>query len=325
MEHSGFSLLIVPRGNEGRGVREFKLSASSILLTASAVLVAAVLFVAMATTYGSSLVDRVEYARLQRENQILRTQLDEMDRTVTTLSDQMRIISQRDDAMRMMAEMEPLADDIRRAGVGGRMDFDSRVLLLSSGTGGRVKDVQTRLNQLHREAQLELESLLEIGTRLEESEAFLRGYPSIIPIDNTRYRTRMNSAFGWRDDPLYGTRKFHWGHDWAAAKGTPVRATADGRIKVAKSEASGPSRYGFGNYIEIDHGNGYTTFYGHLDHLHARARAGAAVKRGDVIGFVGNTGRSTGYHLHYQIEFNGKEMNPWYYYYDERLADVFGR
>ncbi len=324
MDRNGFSLLIVPRGNESRGVREFRLSASSIILTAAGIATAAVIFVAMAATYGTGLVDGVEYARLQRENQILRTQLDEMDRTVLALSDQMQVIARRDDALRMMAEMEPLAEEIRRAGVGGRLDFNSQVLLLSSETGSRVKDVQSRLNQLNREAQLELESLLEITTRLEESEAFLLGYPSITPIDQSRYRTRMSSAFGWRDDPLYNDRRFHWGNDWAAARGTPVRATADGRIRVAESDKSGPSRFGFGNYVEIDHGNGYRTIYGHLDHLHARARQGATVSRGEVIGYVGNTGRSTGYHLHYEIKFNGKEVNPWYHYYEDRLADVLG-
>jgi|GEM_PF-592277 len=322
MDRKGFSLLIVPRDNEGRGVRELQLSATSVILAVAVVLVAAVIFVAMSATYGGSLVDNVAYARLQRENQVLQTQLTEMDQTVSDLSDQMRVIADRDDILRTMAEMEPLADDIRQAGVGGRMDFNSRILMLSNETGARVKDVQTRLNQLNREAQLELESLLDITTRLEDSEAFLQGYPSIVPIDQTRYRTYQSSPYGWRDDPLYDTRRFHWGNDWAAAKGTPVRATANGRIRVAKSGETGPSRYGFGNYVEIDHGNGYTTFYGHLDHLHARARVGANVRRGEVIGYVGNTGRSAGFHLHYQIEFNGKEVNPWYHYYEDRLADV---
>jgi murein DD-endopeptidase MepM/ murein hydrolase activator NlpD len=173
--------------------------------------------------------------------------------------------------------------------------------------------------------KLELESLLEIDARFEESETFLLGYPSITPIDRTLYRTRMSSAFKMRDDPIEPSRRrFHAGNDWAAAKGTPVRATADGIIVDRRSDVTTFERFGFGNYVRIDHGNGLQTFYGHFDRLHPRSKVGARVKRGEVIGYVGNTGRSDGFHVHYAVIKDGREINPWHFYFDDRTSDALG-
>jgi len=187
-----------------------------------------------------------------------------------------------------------------------------------------VKDTQTLINQLHREAALELESLLEIESRIAESEAFFRGFPSIWPVDQSKYRTRVSSAYGYRDDPVTGDYEFHRGQDIAAAAGTPVRATADGRIVQLRKGLQESSRYTLGNFVKIDHGNGYVTYYGHLMNLHPRIQRGASVKRGDIVGYVGNTGRTTGYHLHYEIHYRDKDVNPWYHYYNDRWADVTG-
>jgi murein DD-endopeptidase MepM/ murein hydrolase activator NlpD len=173
---------------------------------------------------------------------------------------------------------------------------------------------------------LELESLLEIDARFTESTEYLLGYPSITPIDRGLYRTRMSSAFGMRDDPLNPSRrKMHEGNDWAAAKGTPVRATADGIVVDRETRYTSSSRVGFGNYVRIQHASGLQTFYGHLDRLHPRAGSGARIKRGEVIGYVGRTGRSNGYHLHYAvINRNGQELNPWYYYFEDRKNQALG-
>ncbi len=326
MEKNGFSLLVVPRGNEAQGVREFRLSGIGIISTAAGSLFLAVLFVAMALTYGSSLVDQVGYVRLQRENQVLRNQLEEMNQSVLSITAQMDIIASRDEDLRIMAEMEPLADEIRQAGVGGSYrDFDLELLSLVGNTGAMARDTQSRLSQLSREMKLELESLLEINARFSESETYLLGYPSITPIDRTLYRTRMSSAFKMRDDPIDPSRRrFHAGNDWAAAKGTPVRATADGIIVDRRSDVTSTSRFGFGNFIRIEHASGLQTFYGHFDRLHPRAKNGARIKRGDVIGYVGNTGRSDGFHLHYAVVKDSREINPWHFYFDDRTSDALG-
>jgi len=327
MEKNGFSLLVVPRGNEARGVREFRLSGTGIISAAAGTLFLAVLFVAMALTYGSSLVDQVGYVRLQRENRVLRDQLEDMNQSVASITAQMDVIASRDEDLRVMAEMEPLADELRQAGVGGSYrDFDSELLWLAGSTGALARNTQSRLSQLSREMKLELESLLEIEARFDESETYLLGYPSITPIDRTLYRTRMSSAFKMRDDPIDPSRRrFHAGNDWAAALGTPVRATADGIILARETRYSSTSRIGFGNFVRIQHDSGLQTFYGHLDRLHPRSDINRTIKRGEVIGYVGKTGRSAGYHLHYAVIKDGKELNPWYYYFNDRTGDALGK
>ncbi|MFC1500714.1 M23 family metallopeptidase [Candidatus Zixiibacteriota bacterium] len=329
MEKNGFSLLVVPRGNEARGVREFRLSGTGIISMLAGVLFLGIVFTAMAVTYGSSLVDQVGYLRLQRENQVLRTQLDEMNQAVVNISAQMDVVAERDEVLRLMAEMDPLADEIRQAGVGGSYrDFDSELLLITGSTGALARDTQSRLSQLSREMKLEIESLLDIDARFSESETFLLGWPSITPIDRALYRTRMSSAFSIRDDPLEPSRRrFHAGNDWAAAQGTPVRATADG-IVIAWHDGDAPGYlYGFGNYVRLEHASGLQTFYGHFESLHPRVKGSGSVKRvkrGDVIGYVGKTGRSQGYHLHYAVIKDGREVNPWHFYYDDRTDQALG-
>ena len=327
MDRNGFSLLFVPHGGESRtGIREFRLSGTALTLGVSAGIALAVAFVAMVFTYGSAVVDQAHFSRLQQENEILRSELALMSENVRNLRGQMDVISQRDEILRNAAELDPLSDELRRAGVGGTYrDFDSEVLLLSAGSGSTIKDAQTTLNQLLREAALELESLLEIENALAAEEEFLRGYPSIWPIDNSLYRVRISSAFTWRTHPVTGKRDFHEGNDIVAARGTPVRATADGRIDGCQDGLRKGSTRPLGNYVKINHGNGYVTYYGHLDHLHPRSRRGARVSRGDIIGYVGNTGRTTGYHLHYEIHFDGKEVNPWHHYFDDRMDEALER
>lgn len=326
MERNGFSLLVIPRGNEARGVREIRLSGTRIVSAAAIALFLSALFVAMAVTYGSSLVDQRGYRRLQRENQVLRTQLEKMNQSVLAFSNQMDVIVEQDEVLRLMAEMEPLGDEIRQAGVGGSYrDFDIELLFLGGATGRLAMDTQTRLNQLNREAKIELESLLDIESRLSASTEFLKGYPSIWPIDETIYRNRVSSPYGWRIHPVTGMRKFHKGNDIVAQRGTPVRATADGRVVGTKDGLTQSDRYPLGNFVKLDHGNGYVTYYGHLENLHPRSKRGARVTRGDIIGYVGKSGRTTGYHLHYEIQFNRENVNPWYHYFEDRWNDITGK
>jgi murein DD-endopeptidase MepM/ murein hydrolase activator NlpD len=134
-------------------------------------------------------------------------------------------------------------------------------------------------------------------------------YPSIHPtsLDNSKF----SSGFGYRYDPFTKNRKIHEGHDFSAKVGTEVCATANGVVKSSRFFGS------FGNYIEIDHGNGYTTTYGHLSKR--LVRKGQSIQRGDIIGKVGNTGRSTAPHLHYEIKYNNKKIDPSSFYFDLSL------
>ena len=122
-----------------------------------------------------------------------------------------------------------------------------------------------------------------------------------------KYMKQMASGYGYRLDPIYGTSKFHEGLDFAADKGTPVYATADGTVVMAGWQS------GYGNLVEISHGYNYVTRYAHLSKI--IATEGEKVKRGDLIGEVGNTGKSTGNHLHYEVRYNGAPQNPINYYF----------
>lgn len=327
MDRNGFSLLFIPHvGKSKKGIREFRLSGTALAVGAAIGTFLTVAFVAMVVTYGSAVIDQARFQKLQQENEILRSELAQMSESVLTLRGQMDVISQRDEILRNAAELDPLSAELRRAGVGGTYrDFDSEVLLLSSRSGRMVKDTQSTLNQLLREAALEQESLLEVENALAEAEVFLRGFPSIWPIDNSQNRVYVSSPFTWRTHPVTGKRDFHEGNDIVAARGTPVRATADGRIERCQDGLRKGSTYLLGNYVKINHENGYETYYGHLDHLHPRANRAARVKRGDIIGYVGNTGQTTGYHLHYEIHYLDKAVNPWHHYYDDRMDEALER
>jgi murein DD-endopeptidase MepM/ murein hydrolase activator NlpD len=145
----------------------------------------------------------------------------------------------------------------------------------------------------------------------------LLAIPAIQPVSN-KDLNRVASGFGYRIDPVYKVRKFHAGLDFTAPQGTPIYATADGRIKMAGFDNSG-----FGNHVIINHGYGYETVYGHM--VRVKARSGNTIKRGEVIGYVGSTGKSTGPHCHYEVHRNGQPVDPIYYFYNDVDPAQFDR
>ena len=158
-------------------------------------------------------------------------------------------------------------------------------------------------------------SLDEIQRMAVDKEVLLSAIPSIQPINNEDLR-RMASGYGWRTDPFTKTRRKHKGMDFSAPTGTPIYATSDG--KVIRVDGRAP---GYGKHIRIDHGFGYVTLYAHLSKYNVRR--GQEVKRGDVIGFVGNTGRSVAPHLHYEIRKDGVAVNPINFYYGDLNTEEF--
>ena len=156
----------------------------------------------------------------------------------------------------------------------------------------------------------------EITKLAEEKEKLLMAIPAIQPINNDDLTQNGPLAFGWRSDPFTKARKMHRGMDFTAPKGTPIYATGDGKIKRADNKASG-----FGKHIRIDHGYGYITLYAHLSKYNVKR--GQKVKRGDLIGFVGSTGRSEAPHLHYEVWKDGDRINPINFYYGSLSAEEF--
>ena len=162
---------------------------------------------------------------------------------------------------------------------------------------------------------IQSKSLDEITKLAEEKEKLLAAIPAIQPIKNDDL-TRMASGFGWRSDPFTKARKMHWGMDFTSPRGTPIYASGDGEISRADNSASG-----FGKHIRIDHGYGYLTIYAHLSQYNVKK--GQKVKRGDLIGFVGSTGRSQAPHLHYEVWKDDIRIDPINFYYGSLSAKEF--
>ena len=170
-----------------------------------------------------------------------------------------------------------------------------------------IIETQRRIDVLQKQIVVQSKSLDEIAVLAENKEKFLACIPAIQPVNNEDL-TRMASGYGYRTDPFTKARKFHWGMDFTAPRGTPVYASGDGVVKRADASSSG-----YGKHIRIDHGFGYVSLYAHLYKYNVRKNQ--KVKRGDLIGFVGSTGRSEAPHLHYEVFKDGERINPINFYY----------
>ncbi len=213
---------------------------------------------------------------------------------------------------RVYFETNPISEEQRKAGFGGinrykdLEGFDNSELIIST---------SKRLDILTKQIVIQSKSLDEIAKLAEEKEKLLTAIPSIQPVKNEEL-TRMASGFGYRSDPFTKVRKFHWGMDFTAPRGTPIYATGDGIIKRSDRRASG-----YGRHVRIDHGFGYISLYAHL--YKYNIKKGQKVKRGDLIGFVGSSGRSQAPHLHYEVFKDGNRVNPLNFYYGNLTAKEF--
>jgi len=180
-----------------------------------------------------------------------------------------------------------------------------------------LKSITTQLNTLALQAAYQEKSYNDINGMLKNKEKLLAAIPAIQPISNKNL-THLASGFGYRVDPVYKVTKFHAGLDFAAAVGTPIYATADGVVKEADYNAGG-----YGNNVVINHGFGYETLYGHMYRI--KTKVGRKVKRGEVIGYVGSTGKSTGPHCHYEVHKNGQPVDPVYYFYNDLTPEQYDR
>jgi len=236
----------------------------------------------------------------------------EQDKQINILIDQIDSLSKRDENLRKIIKLPPIKNDIRKLGVGGGEKSNKVINDMNYLLPENIDyDFLERINFIKRSINLENLSYSEIEQFASKKLDELLHYPGIYPI--SRKNSRFSSGYGYRVDPFSKKRKHHKGHDFSAKIGTDVIATATGLVKTSKKS------YISGNYIEIDHGNGYATIYGHLSER--LVKKGDKVNRGDVIGKVGNTGKSTAPHLHYEISFNDKHVNPKDVYYDLSLND----
>jgi murein DD-endopeptidase MepM/ murein hydrolase activator NlpD len=178
-----------------------------------------------------------------------------------------------------------------------------------------VVSIAQTLDNLKNRIAAQNTSYGQINNLINNKEKLLAATPAIQPVSN-KDLSRIASGFGYRIDPIYKTVKMHAGLDFTAPQGTPIYSTADGVVKVA-----GRSDGGYGNHVVINHGYGYETLYGHMYRI--KARTGQRVKRGDLIGYVGSTGKSTGPHCHYEVHKNGQKLDPVYFFYNDLSPQQF--
>lgn len=229
---------------------------------------------------------------------ILNKKMDQIDEVLANVEDRDNNI------YRAYFNTSPIPDEQRKAGFGG---INRYAALEGYDNSELVINTSKRVDIISKELVIQSKSLDEILKLAKEKDKLLAAIPAIQPVRNENLKA-MASGFGYRTDPFTKARKFHEGMDFSAKSGTPVFSTGDGFVDRADNTASG-----YGNHIVIRHGFGYETLYGHLSKYNVRA--GQRVKRGDIIGFVGSTGRSEAPHLHYEVHKNGEVVNPLNFYY----------
>ncbi len=275
------------------------------------VLVLAVLIAAAAVGLVFLCYDTPTEQNLRTENRQLKTQYNILSRRLENSLKVMENIQSRDDNFyRVMMQMEPLSRGQRLAG----LDNESRYRELQGLSDAKlVTDFTRRLDFFDRCLYAQSISFDELKTMASKQQDKLDHIPSVLPINVEAYT--MASGYGYRRDPVYGATAFHAGLDFAAPEGTGVYATANGRVSVADWKG------GYGNCIDVDHGYNYLTRYGHLSKI--LVKEGQMVSRGEKIGEVGSTGKSTGPHLHYEVRFKDEPQNPVNYYFMDITPEAY--
>lgn len=249
---------------------------------------------------------------LNRENENLQLNLDLLSKRIDESSSILNQLQERDNNIyRMYFEANPIPNEQRKAGFGGVNRYKS---LEGYDNSKMIKQLTKDVDILSKQLVIQSKSLDEIVTLAKEKEKMLASIPAILPVKIVDL-VRMASGFKWRMHPILKIRKFHKGMDFTAPIGTPIYASGNGKVTRAGKSAT------FGNVVYIDHGYGYRTIYAHMSKI--KAKRNQKVKRGDLIGYVGNTGRSTGAHLHYEVHKNGKILNPINFYYGDLSPKQF--
>jgi murein DD-endopeptidase MepM/ murein hydrolase activator NlpD len=250
---------------------------------------------------------------LRAQNERLRTRFENMSDEVNSLEQQMAELEKRDNTVyRSIFEAKPIPDSVRAK----ELEKQKEIAKVEKMEDYEVvQSIQNTLKMLAGRINVQKRSYKELEGLMNNKEKILAATPAIQPVSN-KDLSRIASGFGYRIDPVYKSIKMHAGLDFAAPQGTPIYATANGRVKT-----SGYSSGGYGNHVVIDHGYGYETLYGHM--VRVKARAGQQVTRGEIIGYVGTTGKSTGPHCHYEVHKNGNKIDPVYFFYNDLSPQQF--
>lgn len=260
-------------------------------------------------------IDSPKEKQLKKDNADLLARYQILDKKAEQLAIVLEDIQHRDDNIyRVIFEAEPIASEIRKAGFGGVNRYKELENLTNAEL---IVNTSKKLDKLSKQLYIQSKSFDEVFEMAKKKEEMLAAIPAIQPVSN-KDLTRMASGYGYRTDPVYKTRKFHAGMDFTAPRGTPIYATGDGKVIQADAKSRG-----YGNHVRIDHGYGYVTLYAHMNKFNCKV--GQKVKRGDVIGYVGNTGKSVGPHCHYEVRKNGNPINPVNFYFNDLTPEQYAK
>jgi murein DD-endopeptidase MepM/ murein hydrolase activator NlpD len=290
-----FNFLYIRNGNEG--VKNFRIHRTLAFVVLGAFVTVMATSVFLVFKYSGHMKDARLLAELRHENEVLASRIQAFQHEVDDLKWRMENNFELQNRARLLAGLDPIAQDVWLVGVGGPEPS------LIEDTEATVSDLilaslEDNLERMVRQSELQLESYEEIVSILDQEKQLRDCTPSIRPLKGGY----LSSRFGRRMDPFTGRIAHHTGIDYRARSGTPVMCTGDGVVTMAKKKGS------FGLMIEVNHGFGFKTRYAHLSKM--LVKRGTRVKRGEIIGLVGNTGRSTGSHLHYEVVFRKAHRDP---------------
>jgi murein DD-endopeptidase MepM/ murein hydrolase activator NlpD len=252
---------------------------------------------------------------LRTELNGMKEQYDILDKETTRLSAVLDGLQYRDgNIYRVLFESDPIPADVWEAGSGGINKYKD---LEKYDNGELMVDISKKVDKLKKQMAIQSHSYDEIANLIKGKEQMIASMPSIQPIKN-RDLERIASGFGVRIDPIYKVLRPHEGLDFAAPMGTEIYATGDGVVELVGFDYNG-----YGNEVLINHGYGYKTRYGHMSRT--KAMVGQKVKRGEVIGYVGSTGKSTGTHVHYEVIKGGRPVNPINYFFNDVTDDMYAK
>lgn len=277
----------------------------------SAALVTAIITVAIAFQF----LDSPKEKQLKEEMHLLRESYGNLQKQLDDMNKSLAQLEHRDNSIyRAVFEASPLPDSVR---IGKDYSNTDPRLLAFTSSDELIETMRGNIGTLRRRLEVQSSSYDTLQKLVEAKERMLTSIPAIQPISN-RTLDRVASGFGYRIDPIYKTPKMHTGIDFTAATGTPIYATGDGTVKE-----SGYDNGGYGNNVVINHGYGYESLYGHMKKV--KVRTGDRVKRGEVIGWIGSTGKSTGPHLHYEVIKNGEKIDPIHFFFNDLTAADYER
>lgn len=277
----------------------------------SAAIVTAIIIVSIAYRYFPSATEK----RLITDNLELQQQYEVLEERTKKIQQQVTELEKRDNEVyRTIFEADPIPDSIRAKEMAQQKETQ---LVMKMANFQLENSIVETINNLSNRINAQERSYNEIAEFIKNKEELLASTPAIQPVSNSDLK-RIASGFGYRIDPVYKTVKYHNGLDFSAPQGTPIYATANGTIRTAANLGSG-----YGNHVVINHGYGYETLYGHMFRI--KVKAGQRVKRGEIIGWVGSTGKSTGPHCHYEVHKNGRHLDPVYFFYNDLTPEQYDR